>query len=411
MTAASPAPGDAQTRAGDERAVYLAEMCHQLWPGAMLAAEAPSSVASEFIVLPGMRRPRLLVPPGRRAAAAAVRRYGEPGSLRTQVAVRALSLGLRTGAGRVVLRDRRLQVLASPGTPSIESYLRDALGVDIAISMHLGAARANRKPVLQLLTSDGTTVGFAKIGINPLTSALVKAERAVLARLGGTGMRNLAVPRVLHFGSWQGLTVMVLSPLPVWQRRTSLPPGRLALAMAEVAGVTGISVEPLAAGHYWATLGQRLNSADDTDDRGRLLRALETVRSRGGSTVLRFGAWHGDWTPWNMASTRTGLLVWDWERFTTGVPLGFDVLHHWLQVQVITQKRDPRGAAAECVTRAPALLAPLKVSPAEAPLTALMYLADLAARHLVDRQAEAGAQLGPPGGWLLPALVSGIAEL
>ena len=49
--------------------------------------------------------------------------------------------------------------------------------------MHLGAARANRKPVLQLLTPDGETVGFAKIGVSPLTSSLVWAERDALTLL------------------------------------------------------------------------------------------------------------------------------------------------------------------------------------------------------------------------------------
>ena len=112
-----------------------------------------------------------------------------------------------------------------------------------------------------------------------------------------------------------------------------------------------------------------------------------------------------------MASTRSGLLVWDWERFTAGVPLGFDVLHHWLQVQVISRKRDPRLAAADCVERAPALLAPLEIGSGEARLTALMYVADLAARYLADRQAAAGARLGAPGNWLIPALADRSARL
>jgi hypothetical protein len=365
---------------------------------------------SEFIVLPATRRPRLLVPAARRASAAAVRRYGEPGSARARLAVRALSLGLSSGIGGVALRNR-LRVHAPAGAPTIESYLRDKLGVDIRISMHLGAARANRKPVLQLLTQDGDTVGFAKIGVSPLTSNLVLAERDALTRLSGTGVRRLVVPRVLHCGGWRNLTVMVLSPLPVWQRRTQLLPGQLAMAMVEVAGVAGISREPLAASRYWETLGSRLAAAEDTEDRRSVLQALAAAGRRAGDTMLSFGAWHGDWTPWNMASTRGGLLVWDWERFTVGAPLGFDALHHWLQVQVVSRRRDPRLAATDCVKQAPSLLAPLEVRPGEARLAALMYLADLAARYLLDRQAEAGARLGAPSGWLTPALTAGVAEL
>jgi Phosphotransferase enzyme family len=395
-----------------DRAAYLAEVCGLLWPepAQVSLSRIEQDATSEFIVLPAMRRPRLVVPAGRRAAAAAVRRYGEPGSARAWLAVRALSLGLASGAGGVVLRDR-LRVRVPAGAATIETYLRDQLGRDVSVSMHLGAARANRKPVLQLLTGDGETAGFAKIGVSPLTSRLVQAERDALTRLDSANVSRVAVPRVLHFGSWRGLTVMVLSPLPVWRRRAPLTSGRLGQAMREVAGITGISRGPLCGGAYWQSLGTRIAGADDTQDARALREALEAVRGRAGDAELSFGAWHGDWTPWNMASTRGGLLVWDWERFTAGVPLGFDVLHHWLQVQVISRRRDPRLAASDCVDRAPALLAPLEIGAYEARLTALMYVADLAARYLADRQAEAGARLGVPGNWLIPALADRSARL
>jgi hypothetical protein len=47
----------------------------------------------------------------------------------------------------------------------------------------------------------------------------------------------------------------------------------------------------------------------------------------------------------------------------------------------------------------------------EARLTAALYLADVATRYLVDRQAQAGAPLGDPGTWLIPALVAEVAQL
>jgi hypothetical protein len=41
----------------------------------------------------------------------------------------------------------------------------------------------------------------------------------------------------------------------------------------------------------------------------------------------------------------------------------------------------------------------------------VLYLADLATRYLVDRQAEAGSPLGAPGKWLLPAITGEVARL
>ena len=135
-----------------------------------------------------------------------------------------------------------------------------------------------------------------------------------------------------------------------------------------------------------------------------------TLTVRAGDAELTYGAWHGDWSPWNMASTRSGLLVWDWERFATGVPLGFDALHYWLQTEVRPGGREPREVAAECAERAAELIGPLGGEVAQPRLTATLYLAELATRYLVDRQDEAGARLGTTGTWLIPAIVAEAAR-
>ncbi len=398
-----------------DRAAYLEQMCRLLWPApadvAFTSSRAistrPKTGDTALLVLPGLGSPRLLVPPERRAGSAALRRYGEPGSVRSKLATRALSITMATGLGGLVLPDRLL-VRVPAGAQTIDSYLSSVFGHRVLISMHIGAARANRKPVLQLLTPAGQTVGFAKVGHNPLTSALVRAEHDALSRLGAAGLSHLQAPRVLGFSSWRGMEVLVLSPLPVWQKRTPLRPGQLAKAVAEVAAVSGLRHSPLADSQYWQTLMARL---EETRDAGALRAAIEELATLAGTTVLAFGSWHGDLTPWNMASTRAGLLVWDWERFTAGVPAGFDALHCWLQTQVISGGRDPARTAVECLQRAPALLEPLGVAPAQASVTALLYLADLSLRYLADRQDQAGARLGAPRRWLLPALTAGITAL
>ena len=91
------------------------------------------------------------------------------------------------------------------------------------------------------------------------------------------------------------------------------------------------------------------------------------------------------------------------------MPVGFDALHYWLQSEVVDgARRSPALAAAGLVERAPGRCSPRSRSdPAQARLTALLYLAELSARYLADRQAEAGARLGAPGDWLIPALLTG----
>jgi hypothetical protein len=182
-------------------------------------------------------------------------------------------------------------------------------------------------------------------------------------------------------------------------------------AMLEVANVAGVERLPLASSSHWASVRARLATAEESADRELLLTALDAIGRRYGSLNLQFGSWHGDWTPWNMANTRDGLLVWDWERFRVGVPVGFDAMHHWLQGQVAPGKRDPLAAARDCPVWAPKLLAPLGVNSEQARLTALLYMAELATRSLVDRQAAAGARLGASSQWLIPALVAELGEM
>ena len=392
----------------------IGDVCAVLWP-------PPATVSAvhgrpgrgrgrDFILLPSARRPRLLVPAARHASAAAVLRYGEPGSLKAWAGSRVLALALAGGAGAAGLGGR-LRVRASPETETIEAYLRDVLGSDVLISTHLGAARANRKPVLQLLTPRGQTAGFAKISINPLTRDLVLAERATLDRLAAEHFQSLTIPRVLHHGRWQGHEVLVMNALPVWRRRRALRPGQLSAAMAEVAAVGGRRRGPLADSAYLARLRSRLDAAPASPDQAALGAALDTLGTAAAGAELAFGGWHGDWTGWNMACTRDGLLVWDWERFALGVPVGFDALHYRLQSAVVRGQRPPRAAAAECVRAASAPLAALGVAADEARLVAILYLAELATRYLVDRQAEAGARLGRPGTWLTPAIEEAVSRL
>ena len=431
-------PGQTGERAPGAGRSSLGEVCTVLWPppAAVSLSRGPRVLRGlgvlrgrpargrerDFIVLPSARRPRLLVPSGRRPSAAAVRRYGEPGSFTAWAGSRALALALAAGGASVGLGGR-LRVSAGPpadtadppaGTAdppagTIEAYLRSVLGYEVLISTHLGAARANRKPVLQLLTPRGEPAGFAKISVNPLTRDLIRAERAALDTLATSSLRALTVPRVLHHGQWQGREVLIMNALPVWRRRKALRPGQLTAAMTELTEVGGRSRGPLADGDYLARLRSRLAGAPAGPDRAALGEALDALAAAG--PELSFGAWHGDWTGWNMASTADGLLVWDWERFAPGVPVGFDPLHYRLQSDVVRRRRPPADAAAACVRDAAACLAPFGVPADEAQPVAILYLAELSARYLADRQAEAGARLGRPGTWLIPAIEEAMKKL
>ena len=49
---------------------------------------------------------------------------------------------------------------------------------------------------------------------------------------------------------------------------------------------------------------------------------------------VRYGAYHGDFTPWNMFVERGELFVFDWEYAGWGYPKGLDRYHFWMQTAI-----------------------------------------------------------------------------
>jgi hypothetical protein len=411
MSPLRQAPSALTARDVELRARYLVEVLTTLYPApcSLDDTATDAAVLAEFVAVPDARRPRLLVPTGsRRVAAAAVHRYAQPSTRTARLKRDLAAAALRTGASGALLRDR-LTVCGPPDADTINGYLHRVLGRDLALSVHIGPARANRKPVLQLLTPAGETVAFAKLGVNTLTNRLVRAEATALTTLAATGLSHVVTPRVLHIGQWRGHQILVQEALPTWRPRRPVD-SRLPQAMREVAYCLGTTREPLAASPYWKGLRDRLDRVSTMDEARSLALAADLLVARTGDTRIEFGAWHGDWAPWNMAALADTVLVWDWERFTPGVPVGFDAAHHELQVR-LERGEQAEPAVDAMLARCDRLLAPFDVPPASARVTALLYLVDLAARYLADRQAEAGARLGVLGSWLLPVLVRRVEEL
>jgi hypothetical protein len=383
-------------------AAYLGSLFPVLWPPPAAVRIGPRRRGDDrsYVLVPSARRPKLLVPAAsRRAGAAAVRRATEHRTALARARTAVLAALFRAGAGGRVF-GARLAVDAPDGG-TIEDHLAAVLGRPVLLALHIGPPRANRKPVLQVLDTTGEPLGFAKLGVDALTRRLVGAEARALRTLAVHSPRGVEVPRVLDHGRWNGAEVLLQSPLPVWLPRAPDDGTRRLSAMVAVAGVTGVREEPVD-GPYAAGLGARVGGLGDRPGGTALAAALAAATARGG--LLRTGCWHGDWNTGNLAVLADRVLIWDWERFAEGVPLGYDALHHDLQT-AITVRRVPAGAAAaSTVARAAVLLAPFGVPASGAPVVAALYLVELGARYLADGQAEAGARLGRLDGWLLPVL-------
>jgi hypothetical protein len=106
---------------------------------------------------------------------------------------------------------------------------------------------------------------------------------------------------------------------------------------------------------------------------------------------LPVGAWHGDWTPWNMARVpgEDRVRLWDWERFETGVPRGIDRFHYL--VNAVT-RRDGTTPATIRSGLALAGADAARAGSAEHTLAGL-YLLAVAARYLPLSEGPGGEDI------------------
>lgn len=108
--------------------------------------------------------------------------------------------------------------------------------------------------------------------------------------------------------------------------------------VAEIAALAGITSGPLSR--------TALVAAPSVPDRwfGLDLQPFERLRQRlSGHERCPLGSWHGDLSPWNLASDGSTTQVWDWERFEQHVPVGLDAAHYRIQHAVAGRQELPEA--------------------------------------------------------------------
>lgn len=119
-----------------------------------------------------------------------------------------------------------------------------------------------------------------------------------------------------------------------------------------------------------------------------------------------FGAWHGDLTRWNVASTSRRAFVWDWERLALDAPAGFDALHYDLNeaVQAGVHPGVHRWLDSGSRLLRDPLMAATGLLPHTVSTVMALYLIDLATRFLTDLRPGSSGVVAAVDDWLLPAL-------
>ena len=374
---------------GDLR--WLADV---LWPGdrARVVRRGDRGAGERWLIVPSARRPRFLIPAERKAPAlASLLLYNRLRPPLTRAARRALAEALRAGVDKIVLRDVMLVEGedAALGPALGEIFGRD----DLAVAIGIPPRGPNRKPVLQVFTHAGTAVGYVKVGWNEATHARVERESRALALWEGRTARIARVPRLVHEGTWRGARISVTAPLPPDARAYPASRGLPLSALRDVLSL-GSRREQSAASH---ADGLRAR-ADTLENRDRaraeeVARVLDAVVRDAGHTDLPTGVGHGDWTPWNLARSRDHVYVFDWEHWSSDVPVGLDVLHWYFQIDFVVKKKSLSASFAHAVDAARTEVLALGVTPDAYELLPRLYLAEIALR--AGEGVAAGAPPNP----------------
>ncbi|WP_434811379.1 hypothetical protein [Microbacterium sp. bgisy189] len=354
----------------------------------------PPTGPVRVLAVPRAKAPRAYVSAAPALAATRLVRhqYGG-GSLK-----RRLQTGVLTGLAASGIAARvspwRVSDWRAPDARVFHDWVRGVLSRDVRVgAVLIGPPRANRKPVVLLTDRRGELVAVVKVGWDAVTAPLVRQEATALAEVERAVGSKVHVPRLVATTQWGAVEAMMMAPLPRLDRTRAVERSVLVDTVRRVAGAQVVRA-PLDVGH---------------DRMAPLVTAARHIDARTSAVV--HGSSHGDLHAGNLGVARDGMpVLWDWERWRSGLPVGFDLLHHDVQRWVTADGLAPRQAADRLLRTAPAILEPLGITAPLAPVVAADYLIRLAARYVEDGQDEAGSRLGAVENWIFPAIMDWYRE-
>lgn len=326
-----------------------------------------------YLCRPSRDRPQLLVPlTPTKVTRTSMRRDHDDRDLKERAQGTIAQYIARAG----ILKYAGGEVLELPPFGLIRDFEEEFGEERLFATISLGPRRRNRKPVIQLIRPDGTSVAFVKVGWSGLTRELVTNEAAWLNAVKSKMPAGIAAPEVLAHLHTDTIDAVATTPLPVraGARRTTPVPTAAVREMAEIAKAEPMPMSELDTVKSWQ--GQSVAE----------LLQLERVLERHGDVVLDTGMWHGDLTPWNTASSNKLMYLWDWEFAGGHRPIGFDAMHESFERSRRAAVRNEQVALDKMVADASSLLAPFhdtSSTDGEAKVEAIidLYLCELITRE------------------------------
>lgn len=268
-------------------------------------------------------------------------------SLKAKWAKKMVSVGLKAGISTPLLRkfqtrDRQYFCNNNGKQSSLLQHFKEILQRDdITFAVSVGTPGAHRKPVLQVLTKQGQILGYAKLGWNESTNALVENEAGISRYLSGVSLNSFSVPSVLYSGWWNDHFLCIHSA-PTGKIETA-PQSLVSQYFSVLNELKHLHVRwlPLKESSFWTKLVRRSESIRNMCYRRVTEQGLCRAEESLSNMTLPFHFCHGDFTPWNAQLLNDRPFLFDWEYADSeGLP-GWDLFHFCVQTSWLLEKKRP----------------------------------------------------------------------
>ena len=223
---------------------------------------------------------------------------------------------------------------------SLKSELHDLLCKvfdvqEIGFALFEGTPSVHQKITMQL-SHRGKILGYCKLSESNDIKVLFEKETAILEELAGKGVTN--IPKALNCGTLSnGTHIFVQSTEKRASSRVVHEWGTMQEEfLAQLQEKTKVTL-PFEESDYYTTLTaleEHLEWLPQNIDNSIVVKAIATVRERYCGKEVKFCAYHGDFTPWNMFANGKELFVFDFEYAAMSYPAGIDRYHFFTQTAV-----------------------------------------------------------------------------
>lgn len=212
----------------------------------------------------------------------------------------------------------------------------EALGVErFDYSVFGGTPSVHQKTVIQVWNEE-RILGYVKMTENEEVGRLFEREASFLNEMRNEelGIRNVPMVKVVRCGALFVLLQTTRKTLKsVMVHEWGMLQEKFLKKLYE-ATAQEMAWEESDVARALRALREHIDWLPDGVDGELVAKRIDAVVERMRGKRVRYGAYHGDFTPWNMFVEAGELFVFDWEYAGMSYPEGLDRYHFWMQTAI-----------------------------------------------------------------------------